>query len=44
MHGRPLDFTTGRKLERNQGILATNGRLHEPFLAAIRNAVAGGGV
>jgi len=43
MHGAPLDFTTGRQLERNQGILATNGRLHDAFLAAIRSAVAGGG-
>jgi 3'(2'), 5'-bisphosphate nucleotidase len=35
VHGRALDFTTGRKLERNQGIVATNGPLHDAFLAAV---------
>jgi len=35
VHGRPLDFTTGRRLENNQGIVATNGRLHDAFLAAV---------
>lgn len=34
--GRPLDFGAGRKLVRNRGIVASNGRLHEPFLAALR--------
>jgi 3'(2'), 5'-bisphosphate nucleotidase len=34
--GRALDFTAGRKLLRNRGIVATNGRLHEAVLAAIR--------
>ena len=34
--GRPLDFTAGRTLERNRGVVATNGFLHEPFLAALR--------
>jgi 3'(2'), 5'-bisphosphate nucleotidase len=33
--GRPLDFTTGRKLTANRGVVATNGRLHERVLAAI---------
>ena len=35
--GRPLDFTTGRKLTRNQGIVATNGRLHDAVIAAVRS-------
>lgn len=39
--GRPLDFTRGRKLSENRGVVATNGALHEPLLAAI--AAAGGG-
>ncbi|MBM4016480.1 MAG: 3'(2'),5'-bisphosphate nucleotidase, partial [Planctomycetes bacterium] len=34
--GRPLDFTRGRKLLGNQGIVATNGALHGAVLAAIR--------
>lgn len=33
--GRPFDFSTGRRLTRNEGVLATNGRLHEAVLAAI---------
>jgi 3'(2'), 5'-bisphosphate nucleotidase len=36
IHGAPLDFTCGRRLERNQGIVATNGALHTPLLDAIR--------
>ncbi len=34
--GRPLDFSAGRTLARNRGVLATNGRLHEAALAALR--------
>lgn len=34
--GRPLDFTCGRKLTGNQGIVATNGALHQAVLAAIQ--------
>ncbi|MSR45679.1 MAG: 3'(2'),5'-bisphosphate nucleotidase [Planctomycetes bacterium] len=34
--GRALDFTRGRKLTANQGIVATNGALHAAVLAAIR--------
>jgi HAL2 family 3'(2'),5'-bisphosphate nucleotidase len=39
--GRPLDVTRGRKLVANRGVVATNGALHDAFLAAI--AAAGGG-
>jgi len=38
IHGQPLDFTQGRTLRRNQGVLATNGVLHEAVLAAIAAA------
>ncbi len=34
--GHPLDFTHGRALEQNRGIIATNGPLHEPVLSALR--------
>ena len=34
--GRALQYTHGRQLEENRGILATNGRLHEAVLEAIR--------
>lgn len=35
LDGRPLDFSTGRKLRNNRGVLATNGELHNPCLRAI---------
>jgi 3'(2'), 5'-bisphosphate nucleotidase len=34
--GRPLDFTTGAKMDRNLGVVATNGGCHDALLAAIR--------
>lgn len=34
LDGKPLDFTRGPKLTANRGILATNGLLHAPILAA----------
>jgi 3'(2'), 5'-bisphosphate nucleotidase len=36
MFGVPLDFTTGRRLENNRGIVATNGVLHDAVIAAVR--------
>ncbi len=33
--GKPLDFTTGRRLTHNRGVLATNLRLHPAFLQAL---------
>jgi 3'(2'), 5'-bisphosphate nucleotidase len=35
--GRTFDFTTGRRLLRNEGLLASNGLLHDTALAAIQN-------
>jgi len=35
IHGKPLDFSLGRGLEDNQGVVATNGRLHDEVIAAI---------
>ncbi|MFH5803304.1 3'(2'),5'-bisphosphate nucleotidase [Alienimonas sp. DA493] len=32
--GRPLDFTHGRGLEKNRGVIATNGPLHDAVLEA----------
>jgi 3'(2'), 5'-bisphosphate nucleotidase len=34
--GKPLDFTRGRALESNRGVIVTNGRLHDRVLAAVR--------
>ncbi|PSP16166.1 MAG: 3'(2'),5'-bisphosphate nucleotidase [Cyanobacteria bacterium QS_8_64_29] len=36
MHGRALDFTQGAKLERNQGVIVSNGALHDAVLQALR--------
>ena len=36
LDGKPLDFTTGRSLLHNRGVLASNGTLHAPALAALK--------
>jgi 3'(2'), 5'-bisphosphate nucleotidase len=36
LDGLPLDFTTGRHLLRNTGLIASNGRLHDAVLAVRR--------
>jgi 3'(2'), 5'-bisphosphate nucleotidase len=36
LHGRRLDFTTGRELANNRGLLASNGRLHAAALEALK--------
>jgi 3'(2'), 5'-bisphosphate nucleotidase len=35
LHGKALDFSTGREFTNNRGILATNGHLHQAFLDAL---------
>ena len=40
LDGKPLDFTTGRTLARNRGILASNDILHTSALAALRQIKA----
>lgn len=35
LDGRALDFGAGRRLERNRGIVATNGLVHDAVLAAL---------
>jgi HAL2 family 3'(2'),5'-bisphosphate nucleotidase len=37
--GRPLDFSKGRELSANQGIVATNGHLHDRVLAAVDEVI-----
>jgi len=39
--GRELDFTRGRTLNGNEGIVATNGALHAPVLDAVAHALPG---
>lgn len=36
VRGAPLDFSAGRALSRNTGVVATNGRLHASVLQAVR--------
>lgn len=40
LDGTPLDFSLGRELMRNRGILATNGLVHDAFLQALKFAGA----
>lgn len=37
LDGKKLDFSRGRRLEANRGVLATNNRLHEAALEALRD-------
>ncbi len=39
VHGRTLDFSHGRRLEENQGIIATNATLHDPVVAAVQKTI-----
>ncbi|HSF80543.1 MAG TPA: 3'(2'),5'-bisphosphate nucleotidase [Burkholderiaceae bacterium] len=36
LHGKALDFSAGRTLKYNRGVLASNGRLHEPALQTLQ--------
>ncbi len=38
--GKPLDFSIGKKLRENKGILATNGVIHEAVLRAVKETVS----
>ena len=40
LDGKPLDFSHGRTLATNRGVLATNGRLHEKVLEGLRSIEA----
>jgi len=40
LDGKPLDFSVGRKLVNNRGVLATNGVLHEAALKALKEVGA----
>lgn len=39
MHGLPLDFTAGRKLVGNRGVVVSNGAVHAAALAALRQHI-----
>jgi 3'(2'), 5'-bisphosphate nucleotidase len=35
VYGTPLDFGMGRRLEKNKGVIVTNGKVHSPVLEAV---------
>jgi 3'(2'), 5'-bisphosphate nucleotidase len=39
--GQPLDFSTGRRLSRNSGLIASNARLHDALLGVLGSAYQG---
>lgn len=39
VHGRPLEFTHGSELAANEGVIVTNGPLHQPVLDAVRTVL-----
>ena len=39
IHGRPLDFSRGRTLSQNRGVVATNGLMHAAVLAAVASVI-----
>ncbi len=39
LYGRPLDFSLGRSLENNRGVVATNGRIHDDVLGALAGII-----
>lgn len=39
VHGRPLEFTHGRELTANRGVIATTGNIHDEVVAAYAAAV-----
>ena len=39
IHGKPLEFTHGRGLKANQGVVATGGQLHEKVLQAVKQVL-----
>lgn len=42
VQGQPLDFSLGRTLRRNRGVVATNGRLHARVITAIGRVLGPG--
>lgn len=38
--GKPLDFSRGRELNQNRGVIVTNGLLHDPIVAAVQAVMA----
>lgn len=39
IHGKPLDFSCGRTLKKNKGVITTNGMFHDQVLAAVQRVL-----
>jgi 3'(2'), 5'-bisphosphate nucleotidase len=39
VRGEPLDFSIGRTLKNNKGVVATNGKLHDQVIAVVREVL-----
>jgi 3'(2'), 5'-bisphosphate nucleotidase len=39
LNGRPLDFSQGKTLAKNKGVIATNGKLHHIVMSAVQRVV-----
>ena len=39
-NGTPLNFLTGKRMQENRGIVATNGKLHPHVLKALSNTIS----
>ena len=39
LNGKPLDFSQGKTLVKNKGVIATNGKLHEVVLNAVKSVI-----
>lgn len=37
--GKPLDFTQGKTLLKNKGVIATNGKLHDIVMSAVKSVI-----
>ncbi len=43
INGKPLDFSRGRQLNQNRGVIVTNGLLHGPIIAAVQSVLTAEG-
>lgn len=39
VEGKPLDFSIGRTLSKNKGVIASNAKIYDSVLAAVQKAL-----
>jgi 3'(2'), 5'-bisphosphate nucleotidase len=42
IHGKPLDFSRGRRLSHNSGVIASNGKFHARIVEAVKSVIGQG--